>query len=307
MFDHYGDNPWRAINLWLAQEAILRVVADRQLTEPFLWSHELFKNILSADPNTPPEFHARGSATLDAFDAWWKTCAAVLTNAIRAGPGALLNADNGQTVTQWLAHALQACHLGKLVELTGHKNNRLTNAIGQVNAQIPGPNVPPGWLEGLASRLLAAYHRHDPGHLSTDDVARLKVLLNWVRENHFDDLIGPNGLAGATVTGIVLGSARGGCGCLLAIAAVMGISFGGGPVVLKGAILAQVLREWEDLCNLVRMRNLPPVVKRVRPGRMANITREWGRSRPVQDLFSYPIDGHFRGWVALARAWWLPV
>ena len=278
-------NPWRAIHLWMALEAVTRVLTGRGSRGAFQRATETFECILRQDRQTPVEFHDRGSAVSQAFDAWWKACADELTALLRTQLRDLLSVRSRRELARLLAIGLESSHLSELVKLTGLKNNRLTNCIGQVNKVLPRPNVPVGWLERTASEMLGARERQGTYQLGSADLRCLAKVIDWIIDNHFED----------TVVWEISRPPR-------------------TAVSLRGKTLEQALGAWQDLCNLVRMRNLPPLRDRNQPPirmaggppvRMRQIAAYWARSQPVRDLFSYPIRGSFRRWVIHARLYGL--
>ena len=162
-----------------------------------------------------------------------------------------------------LAGRLDSPQLGDLRDLVGYKNNQLTTCVGQLNASVPGPNVPAGWISRTAGRLLDALHTGFGLRLNLPDCDYLREACDWMNRTGLGTQI-------AKIRGLLPPP--------------------GQPAFVPAGTVPCVIQEWKHVEIAVRMRRLPS---------------NWGKVRPVQDLFFDPLQDLFGRWVVRATLYGL--
>ncbi len=259
--------PWCAINLWLALEAYLRVLFR---TAQAGWTNiawHTFEQVLAPAGLGPAPCNSPTPPVAKAFEEWWAVAADRLTDLLanQLWPNRASFTTNLQ-VAGLLRRELDCA--GPLVQLVAQKNNRLTNCISQLNQGLAAP-VPPGWLGEVGGRLAAAAERGQTFTLSAADADGLGQMLSWLTAHGLDGRLAA--LAGGPAHALLHSLAR--------QQAPQQV-----PHYEKG--LPLLLDGWQALVRVAATRGLPD---------------GWGVSRPVEDLFFYPlVQMSFARWYNVA-------
>jgi hypothetical protein len=233
-----ADNPWREINLRLGWEVVLKIVTGKTPGGAFATAKTVFDAILAPANLSPHVCKQRSPGVTSAFDKWWNTCSNELENVLRSDvwrPGPVPTRED---LGRLFADQLDSAQLDDLFDLVRQKNNQLSLCVGQLNASVPGPHVPVGWISRTASRLLAAWEAGSGLRFDPPDCDYLRVVCDWMvrmglgkRVANIRRLLTPPGL----------------------------------PVFVPAHHVPTITEEWADVEKAVRTRGLSPGWRRARP------------------------------------------
>ncbi|MFC1597798.1 hypothetical protein ACFL5Q_07700 [Planctomycetota bacterium] len=177
--DSVSRNPWRAINMLLAREVVVRILMGVEPADTLAFGEakDIFLAAVAWTPGTA--VRDAGAIPLDQrFRRWWIAFSDQYTQLVRnqylmAGPEIPSRPSFGPPLAGVTVRY-------SLVSIVQKKNQLWESRLAAWRNRTPRPAVPVEWMDRLASRVLAAYTAGAPLVLSESDCSCLRGVLDWI-------------------------------------------------------------------------------------------------------------------------------